>query len=80
MKGADGQPVADADVAVQMFMPAMPTMSMPAMRNETKLLHVGGGVYRGMGQVLMAGHWDVTVVVSKAGQQLGQKQLALAAR
>jgi len=80
VKGADGQPVADADVAVQMFMPAMPTMSMPAMRNETKLLHVGGGVYRGMGQVLMAGHWDVTVVVSKAGQQLGQKQLALAAR
>ncbi|MCC7241097.1 MAG: efflux RND transporter periplasmic adaptor subunit [Acidobacteria bacterium] len=80
VKGADGQPVADADVAVQMFMPAMPTMSMPAMRNETKLLHVGGGVYRGMGQVLMAGHWDVTVVVSRGGQQLGQKQLALAAR
>jgi hypothetical protein len=61
-------------------MPAMPTMNMPAMRNETKLPHVGSGVYRGMGQVLMAGHWDVTVVVSKGGQQLGRKQLALAAR
>jgi membrane fusion protein, copper/silver efflux system len=80
VKGADGQPVVDADVAVQMFMPAMPTMNMPAMRNETKLSHVGGGVYRGMGQVLMAGHWDVTVVVSKGGQQLGRRQLALAAK
>ena len=80
VKGTDGQPVVDADVAVQMFMPAMPTMNMPAMRNETKLPHVGGGVYRGMGQVLMAGHWDVTVVVSKGGQQLGRRQLALAAK
>jgi RND family efflux transporter MFP subunit len=80
VKGANGQPITDADVAVQLFMPAMPTMNMPAMRNETKLPHVGSGVYRGMGQVLMAGHWDVTVVVSKGGQQLGRKQLALAAR
>jgi Cu(I)/Ag(I) efflux system membrane fusion protein len=76
----DGRPVDDADVTVQMFMPAMPTMNMPAMRNETKLLHVGGGVYRGPGQVLMAGHWDVTVVVSRGGQPLGRRQLALAAQ
>ncbi len=70
----------DAEVAVQLFMPAMPTMNMPAMRNETKLPHVGGGVYRGIGQVMMAGHWDVTVVVSKGGRQLGQRQLTFAAR
>jgi hypothetical protein len=28
----------------------------------------------------MAGRWDVTVTVAKGGQQLGRKQLALAAR
>jgi hypothetical protein len=80
VKDASGQPVTDADVSVQLFMPAMPTMNMPAMRNETKLPHVGGGVYRGPGQVMMAGRWDVTVIVAKGGQQLGRKQLAVAAR
>jgi membrane fusion protein, copper/silver efflux system len=80
VKDASGQPVSDAEVSVQLFMPAMPTMNMPAMRNETKLPHVGGGVYRGPGQVMMAGRWDVTVTVAKGGQQLGRKQLAVAAR
>jgi membrane fusion protein, copper/silver efflux system len=80
VKDASGQPVTDAEVSVQLFMPAMPTMNMPAMRNETKLPHVGGGVYRGPGQVMMAGRWDVTVIVAKGGQQLGRKQLTVAAR
>ena len=80
VKDASGQPVTDADVSVQLFMPAMPTMNMPAMRNETKLPQVGGGVYRGQGQVMMAGRWDATVTVAKGGQQLGRKQLAVVAR
>lgn len=80
VKDANGQPVADAEVSVQLFMPAMPTMNMPAMRNETKLPHVGSGVYRGPGQVMMAGRWDATVTVVQAGQQLGRKQLAIVAR
>jgi Cu(I)/Ag(I) efflux system membrane fusion protein/cobalt-zinc-cadmium efflux system membrane fusion protein len=80
VKDPMGQPVTDADVSVQLFMPAMPTMNMPAMRNETKLAHVGGGLYRGPGQVMMAGRWDVTVTVAKDGKPLGRKQLALAAR
>ncbi len=80
VKDASGQPVGDAEVSVQLFMPAMPTMNMPAMRNEAKLPHVGGGVYRGPGQVMMAGRWDATVTVVKGGQQLGRKQLAMVAR
>jgi hypothetical protein len=80
VKDAGGQPVTDAEVSVQLFMPAMPTMNMPAMRNETKLPHAGGGVYRGPGQVMMGGRWDVTVTVAKGGQQLGRKQLAVVAR
>lgn len=80
VKDAAGAPVTDADVSVQLFMPAMPTMNMPAMRNDTKLPHVGGGVYRGPGQVMMTGRWDATVSVSKGGQPLGRKQLAVVAR
>ena len=80
VKDPMGQPVTGADVSVLLFMPAMPTMNMPAMRNETKLPPAGAGVYRGPGQVMMAGRWDVTVTVSKDGKQLGRKQLAMAAR
>lgn len=80
VKDPAGQAVTDAEVTVQLFMPAMPTMNMPAMRNEATLPHVGGGVYRGMGQVIMAGRWDVTVLVGKGGQQAGRKQFAIAAR
>jgi len=80
VKDADGKPVAGADVTVQLFMPAMPTMNMPAMRNEVKLSAAGGGVYRGTGQVMMAGRWEATIIVSKSGQRLGSKQLPLVAR
>lgn len=77
---ARGTPVPDAEVSVQFFMPAMPTMNMPAMRNEVKLPPAGSGVYRGTGQVMMAGRWDATVAVTKAGQRLGSTQLVVVAR
>jgi Cu(I)/Ag(I) efflux system membrane fusion protein/cobalt-zinc-cadmium efflux system membrane fusion protein len=80
IKDATGKPIDDADVSVQLFMPAMPTMNMPAMRNETKLSPAGGGVYRGSGQVMMAGRWDATVTVVRGGQRLGTKQLPVVAR
>jgi len=80
VKDASGKPIDDADVSVQLFMPAMPTMNMPAMRNETKLSPAGGGVYRGSGQVMMAGRWDATVTVVRGGQRLGTKQLPVVAR
>jgi len=80
VKDAGGRPVDGADVALQFFMPAMPTMNMPAMRNEIKLSAAGGGLYRGPGQVLMAGRWETTVVVSKNGQRLGTKQLPVVAK
>ena len=41
---------------------------------------VGGGVYRGSGQVMSAGRWDVTVTVTRGGQRLGSSQLAVVAR
>jgi RND family efflux transporter MFP subunit len=80
VRDASGMPVSDADVSVTFFMAAMPAMNMPAMRNAAKLQHVGGGVYRGTGQVVMAGRWDVTVDVMRGGQRLGSRQLSIVAR
>jgi RND family efflux transporter MFP subunit len=79
LKDESGRPISDAEVSVLQFMPAMPTMNMPAMRSETKLSTVGGGAYRGPAQVLMAGRWDVTVTVTRAGRQIGRKQFAMTA-
>lgn len=76
----DGTPVTDAEVRVVFFMAAMPSMNMPAMRNEAVLTHAGSGVYRGAGQVMMAGRWDVTVNVLRDGRRLGSRQLSVVAR
>ncbi|MBI4262931.1 MAG: FixH family protein [Acidobacteria bacterium] len=80
VRDASGQPVPDADVSVTFFMAAMPTMNMPAMRSEAKLPPAGGGVYRGAGQVMMAGRWDVTVTVTRGEQRLGSEQFSLVAK
>jgi hypothetical protein len=61
-------------------MAAMPAMNMPAMRNAAALQHVGGGVYRGTGQVMMAGRWDVTVTVMRGGQRLGDRTITMIAK
>ena len=80
VKERSGAPVTDAEVSVTFFMAAMPTMNMPAMRNGASLQHVGDGTYRGTGQLLMAGRWDVTVTVTRKGQRLGSSQLSVVAR
>lgn len=76
----EGTPVTDAEVSVVFFMAAMPSMNMPAMRTEARLVHAGGGVYRGTGQVMMAGRWDVTVNVLRDGRRIGSQQTSVVAR
>jgi len=80
VRDAGGRPVDGAEVTVELYMPAMPTMNMPAMRSEAKLLPAGGGAYRGPAQVLMAGRWDATVTVTRGGRRLGSRQLPVVAR
>ncbi len=80
VKDASGAPIADADVSVELFMPAMPAMNMPALRNEATLTAVGGGMYRGPGRVMMAGQWQATITVTRGGQRLGSKQMSVVAR
>ena len=75
-----GQPVTDADVSVELFMAAMPSMNMKEMRNSVALKHEGAGRYRGMGNVMMAGSWDATVSVKRGGQDMGTAKVAIVAK
>jgi hypothetical protein len=75
-----GQPVTDADVSVELFMAAMPSMKMPEMRNSVSLKHEAGGRYRGAGNVMMAGNWDATVRVKRGEQEIGSRKFSVAAK
>jgi hypothetical protein len=75
-----GTAITDAAVTAVFSMPAMPAMNMPAMRTETKLMHVDGGLYRGMGQLSMAGTWNVTVTASRDGTPIGRRSFSIVAK
>lgn len=75
VKDAAGKPVMDADVSVMFRMPAMPSMNMPEMKNRAPLKHQTAGVYRGTGNVMMAGGWEVTISVKRGGKEIGSKKL-----
>jgi uncharacterized GH25 family protein len=75
-----GQPVTDADVSVQFFMPAMPEMKMAEMKNTVPLTHEGGGRYRGTGNVMMAGKWDTIVMVMRGSQEIGSRKIEVTAK
>jgi hypothetical protein len=77
---AGAQPVTDADVSVELFMPAMPEMKMAEMRSSVPLTHEGGGRYRGAGNVMMAGRWEATVRVRRGAQELGARTIPLTAK
>lgn len=80
VKGPDRKPITDADVTLRFYMAAMPSMKMPEMRNSISLKHVSEGRYRGTGGVLMAGTWEVTVVVAKGGKEIGSRKLSITAK
>jgi RND family efflux transporter MFP subunit len=80
VKDASGKNIDDAQVSVQFFMAAMPTMNMPAMRSLATLSGAGAGVYRGRGQILTSGRWDTTINVTRNGQRIGGTQLTVATR
>ncbi len=79
LTGADGASITGAQVTVTFFMPAMPAMGMAAMRSVATLSEKGGGIYEGPGEVQMGGTWQVTVLATKAGQTIGQKQFSVTA-
>jgi nitrogen fixation protein FixH len=80
VKGPDGKPVTDADVSVLFRMPAMPAMRMPEMQNTVALKSQANGIYRGTGQVMMGGQWELTVIVTRNGKEIGSEKLKMTAR
>ena len=80
VKGPDAKPITDADVSVVFYMAAMPSMNMPEMRNSIPLKHDAKGLYRGTGNVMMGGRWDVTVTVKRGGKEIGSKKFVVTAK
>jgi hypothetical protein len=74
------QPVTDADVSLELFMAAMPSMNMPEMRVNVPLTAAGDGRYRGTGSVSMGGAWDANVMVMRGGQHLGDTKVTIVAK
>ena len=64
------QPITDAEVSVEFYMPASPSMNMPEMRHSLALKHASGGTYAGLGSLPMAGAWDARVSVRRAGTEI----------
>jgi Cu(I)/Ag(I) efflux system membrane fusion protein/cobalt-zinc-cadmium efflux system membrane fusion protein len=77
LTGADGKPVAGAEVTVTFFMPAMPAMGMSSMRVVASLADKGQGAYEGSIQLGAGGTWDVTVTAIKSGQTVANKKLSV---
>jgi hypothetical protein len=73
-------PVADADVSLELYMAAMPSMNMPEMRIAVPLTAAGEGRYRGTGTVSMGGAWDANVMVMRGGQHLGDRTITIVAK
>ena len=77
LTGADGHPIAAAQVQVTFFMPAMPAMGMPAMHMSATLENQGHGLYAAPIQLGSGGAWQVTIVATSNGQTLATKQLSV---
>jgi RND family efflux transporter MFP subunit len=73
-----GQPVADADVEVRIFMPQMG--SMAPMEAKAALQPETPGQYAGEIDIPMAWTWETTVTVRKGGQVMGNARTSITAR
>jgi Cu(I)/Ag(I) efflux system membrane fusion protein/cobalt-zinc-cadmium efflux system membrane fusion protein len=79
LTGADGKPLAGAQVNATFFMPAMPAMGMAAEHASATLTDKGNGLYEGSVQLPAGGTWQVSVTVQRGGQSVATKQLSLSA-
>jgi RND family efflux transporter MFP subunit len=81
LTGADGKPIADAQVKVTLIMPAMPTMGMPEIKNSFDLpWSAVEHAYTGKGQPGMPGSYDVMVEAQKGGAIIATLHTRLAAK
>ncbi len=77
LSDAQSKPIADAEVTVVFYMPAMPAMGMGAMNTTVTLAPKGSGLYEGTGTLGSGGTWQVTLTAKHNGQVIASKQLRL---
>jgi Cu(I)/Ag(I) efflux system membrane fusion protein/cobalt-zinc-cadmium efflux system membrane fusion protein len=80
LSGADGTPIAGAQVSARSYMAGMPEMGMAAMNVVTPLTEKGNGVYEGQVTLESGGTWKVTITAVKNGAALATKQVSLQAQ
>jgi hypothetical protein len=78
VKDAQGQPIADADVDIRLFMPQMTAMS--EVNVNARLKPMGNGEYMGEVEIPIAWSFATTVTVRKAGQVVGTAETTITAR
>jgi RND family efflux transporter MFP subunit len=79
LTGANGAPIAGAQVNVTFYMAAMSAMGMAAMKTSVDLTDKGGGVYEGHGDLGSGGTWQVTITARQngTGVVLASKQFSV---
>ena len=77
---SDGSPVVAGTVTAVFSMPAMPSMNMPEMRSDAALQHEGEGRYRGIGQLSMAGTWNVAIRVAEGAKEVATRHTSIVAK
>jgi YtkA-like len=81
LTGADGKPIADAQVKVTLTMPAMPSMGMPEMKSSFDLPWTAAAhAYTGKGQPGMAGSYNVTAEARRNGALIATFHTHLSAK
>ena len=80
VNGLDGAPISDLAVTATYFMPAMPSMNMPEMRDSFPLAHQADGRYAGNVRLSMGGTWIVTVTASRGEESVARKVFNIIAK
>jgi Cu(I)/Ag(I) efflux system membrane fusion protein len=81
LTGADGKPIADAQVTLTFLMPGMASMGMPEMKSASSLVwDADQRAYMGNGQPAMAGSWTVALEARRGSMVLATLHTHLIAR
>ncbi|MGH9580772.1 MAG: efflux RND transporter periplasmic adaptor subunit, partial [Terriglobales bacterium] len=79
LRSSDGNLASDAQVRVELVMPAIPAMGMAEMHSSAEL-QWDGKQYRGKAEIPTAGSWNVTVEARRDGRLLARYRTRLTAR
>ena len=81
LTGADGKPIPDAQIKVNIVMPAMPSMNMPEMRSTVDLAwNAAQHAYIGRGRPGMAGSWNITAEATRNGAVIATSRTRMTAQ